>query len=104
MTFGEVVAKHRKGLHLSQKELAEKIHKDDGTPISPQYLNDIEHGRRGAPSGNLLWKFAEALQLPREFLEVVAGQLPEELRLESREPKKVVRALRAYRRALGPPG
>jgi transcriptional regulator with XRE-family HTH domain len=101
MTFGEIIASYRKRLHLSQKELAEKIHKEDGAAISPQYLNDIEHNRRGAPSGYLLLQFAEALELPREFLEVVAGQLPEDLRLRSREPKTVVKALRAYRRAIG---
>jgi transposase len=28
---------------LSQKDLAAKIRKEDGTAISPQYLNDIEH-------------------------------------------------------------
>jgi transcriptional regulator with XRE-family HTH domain len=100
MTFGEVIAQHRKRLHLSQKELAEKIRKEDGAPISPQYLNDIEHNRRGAPSSYLMLQFAKALGVPRDFLEVVAGQLPEDLRRESHEPEKVAKALRAYRRAI----
>ena len=101
MTFGEVIALHRKRLHMSQRELAAKILKEDGKAISPQYLNDIEHDRRGAPSSYLLSQFANALGVHRDFLEVVAGQLPEDLRQDSHEPAKVAKALRAYRRALG---
>ena len=42
MSFGEVVATARKAKGLSQKELAALITKEDGEPISPQYLNDLE--------------------------------------------------------------
>ena len=48
-TFGRIIAEARKGLGISQKDLAAKTRKEDGTPISPQYLNDIEHDRRDPP-------------------------------------------------------
>ena len=43
MTFGRAIATARKEKGLSQKDLAALILKEDGTAISPQYLNDIEH-------------------------------------------------------------
>ncbi|MCB1783974.1 MAG: helix-turn-helix transcriptional regulator [Alphaproteobacteria bacterium] len=45
-TFGGLISETRKGKGISQKELAAKILKEDGEAIAPQYLNDIEHGRR----------------------------------------------------------
>ena len=42
MTFGTLVAQTRKSMGLSQKQLASKSKKENGEPISPQYLNDIE--------------------------------------------------------------
>jgi len=44
---------------MSQKELAGKIKKEDGLPISAQYLNDIEHDRRNPPSEFLIAQIAE---------------------------------------------
>ncbi len=43
MTFGRTIADARKKANLSLRELADQIKKEDGSPISPQYLNDIEH-------------------------------------------------------------
>ena len=40
-TFGELISEGRKKKGLSQKELAAKVLKEDGSAISPQYLNDI---------------------------------------------------------------
>jgi hypothetical protein len=46
-TFGEFIAKRRKKLDLTQRQIAAGIKQDDGKPLSVQNLNDIEHGRRG---------------------------------------------------------
>ena len=54
MTFGETIAGARKDLGVSQRELAMRIVKEDGAPISPQYLNDIERNRRNPPGDHLL--------------------------------------------------
>lgn len=101
MTFGEVIAGQRKAKGLSQKELAARILKEDGKPISPQYLNDIEHGRRNPPGTHLLKQFARALELPEEYLYYLAGELPADLRAVSPNPEQVKAAFSAFRRRLG---
>ena len=103
MTFGSVVAEARKSKNLSLKELAALILKDDGTPISPQYLNDIEHDRRHPPS-DLIMYFAEALDIPIATLFAYVGELTPEVRDELRQaapsPDTVDRAYKAFRKAL----
>src|SRR3546814_7067475 len=62
--FGRQISKARKAKALSQKELAAKIMKEeDGTAISPQYLNDIEHDRSSPTSDHLIRQFAELLNI-----------------------------------------
>src|SRR3569833_499161 len=46
LSFGRYLSESRKRLGISQKELAGRILKEDGEPISPQYLNDLERARR----------------------------------------------------------
>jgi transcriptional regulator with XRE-family HTH domain len=100
MTFGQVVAEARKKVGLSQKELAALIKKEDGQPISPQYLNDIEHDRRNPPSGFLIEQFAQALHIPSEVLYYWAGKLPADVRDVEANEQKVVAAYQAFRREL----
>jgi transcriptional regulator with XRE-family HTH domain len=99
-TFGQVLTAARRKAGLSQRELAARIHKDDGEPISPQYLNDLERDRRNPPAQHLLKQFAAALHLPEEYLAFVAGQLPEDLRTGSYAPDQVQAAFHAFRRTL----
>jgi ribosome-binding protein aMBF1 (putative translation factor) len=47
-TFGTIISEARRAAGLSEKELAAKVKKEDGQPISAQYLN-IEHDRRNPP-------------------------------------------------------
>lgn len=100
MTFGQFVAEARKNVGLSQKELAAIIMKEDGAPISPQYLNDIERDRRNPPSEYLIGEFARQLNLDPDYLYYVAGQMPQDLRDRSRGPEEVQRAFVAFRKAL----
>jgi transcriptional regulator with XRE-family HTH domain len=100
MTFGQIVAAERKQLGLTQKDLAVKVKKEDGTAISPQYLNDIERDRRSAPSGHLIGELALALNLDPEYLFYVAGQFPPNLRDGSRPREDVEHAFFAFRQAL----
>lgn len=99
-TFGQVIADGRKRAGLSQKDLAAKIQKEDGDSISPQYLNDIEHDRRNAPSEHFLGQLSKLLDLPIQFLYFKAGQWPEDLRGNESQPEQVVRAFQAFRQAL----
>jgi transcriptional regulator with XRE-family HTH domain len=100
VTFGWVLGDARRQAGLSQRELAARIVKEDGEPISPQYLNDLERDRRNPPSRHLLKQFATVLTLPEEYLDFVAGQLPEDLRSGSYAPDQVQAAFRAFRRTL----
>lgn len=99
-TVGKVLAQARKALGTSHKELASRIRKEDGSPISPQYLNDIERDRRNPPSPNLLDQFARELDLPPDYLHFLARQLPEDIVPENYGPDQVESAFKAFRQAL----
>jgi transcriptional regulator with XRE-family HTH domain len=101
MSFGEIIVEARLRAGMSQKELASKLRKEDGTPISAQYLHDIERGRRNPPSGVLLTQMAEVLGLPDDYLHFAAGELPDDLRRGSFRPDQVQRAFGALRQELG---
>ena len=100
-TFGQLIANERKKHRLSQKELASKIRKEDGSPISAQYLNDIERGRRNPPGDFLLNQFAMALGIDVEVLDYLADQLPANMRRQSDDPERIKEAFHAFRRTLG---
>lgn len=101
-TFGETIAKARRDKMISQKDLASMVKKEDGEPISQQYLSDIEHGRRVPSSDHLLKQFADALDLETEVLATRAGELPEDVRRETptKDEKQIKKAWKAFRREL----
>ena len=82
MSFGETIRNKRKQLSLSQKELAGRVMKDDDTPISPQYLNDIEQGKRNPDSDAMIEHFARVLELDKDILYFWARKLPADLATE----------------------
>ena len=102
MPFGQIIAETRKKLGVSQKQLAERIRKEDGESISPQYLNDIERDRRNPPSQYLIKQFAKELNLSKDYLMLAAGSLPQELqeKLSDSDPATVERAYQAFRRKI----
>jgi len=102
MSFGQIIAEGRKKLGISQKTLAERIKKEDGQPISPQYLNDIERDRRNPPSEYLIAQFAKELELSKDYLLLAAGTVPSDLasRLTDSDPDAIERAFRAFRRTI----
>jgi len=100
LTFGQYIAKRRKELGLSQKELAEKILKEDGFHISPQYLNDLERNRRNPPGEYLLHQFSIVLSIDEDFLSYLTDGLPADARRLSDDPQQVAAALRAFRKTL----
>lgn len=100
MSFGRTIANVRKQAGLSQKDLAARIKKEDGSSISPQYLNDIERDRRNAPPEHLLKQFSRELNIAEEYLYFLAGQLPDDLRAISSHPEDVQAAFQAFRKTL----
>jgi transcriptional regulator with XRE-family HTH domain len=100
LTFGQYIAKRRRELGLSQKDLAAKIAKEDGSHISSQYLNDLERGRRNPPGKHLLHEFSLALDIDQDFIFYLADGLPDDLKRLSDDPDKVIAALHALRKTL----
>lgn len=95
--FGQLISSARKKKGLSQRELAAQI------GISGPYLNDIEHGRRNPPSGELVGKMAVALGIPEDHLCAVAGSMPIDVQKAAMDqnPEKFQQEFAAFRRAMG---
>lgn len=70
--LGDVINQARRARRWSLRQVAAQVRKDDGTPISQQYLNDIELNRR-MPSPPVLQSLAQALELDYETLVLLAG-------------------------------
>lgn len=100
MTFGHMIADARKKASLSLRELADQIKKEDGSTISPQYLNDLEHDRRNIPADFMLQQFAQILDIPIEILYYFAGEIPTELRGMQVDQGQVIEAYKAFRRTI----
>jgi transcriptional regulator with XRE-family HTH domain len=98
--LGDVLAEARKKLELSLREAAERVKKEDGSSVSPQYLNDIEHGRR-VPSSAVLDGLAKAFGLESDYLHWLAGALPPNLQNSKATEGQVMEAYAAFRRKLG---
>ena len=97
MTFGQFIARAREGANLDQLELAARIRREDGFPILAAYVDDLEHDRRPPPGHHVLRQFAEALQLPLDYLCFLAGHYPQDLREGEYSPERVQAAFRAFR-------
>jgi transcriptional regulator with XRE-family HTH domain len=93
MSFGAKIAEARKAAGLSQKELAGKIGK------SPQYLNDIEHGKRNPDSEELIESLAKALNMDAAVFYYMARRLPPDIKPGFTD-EKIVSAYKAFRKAL----
>src|ERR1700677_468330 len=99
-SFGELIAKQRKKLNLTQKEIAAGIKQDDGKPISPHYLNDIEYGRRGAPPDYVIAQLAKLFRLQPDVLYFRSGRLPPDIRKRPITDQQAAAAYRAAPQAL----
>ncbi len=100
-TLGQVLADARKKRSKSLKEISLRVKKEDGSSISPQYLNDIEHDRR-TPSPVVLEQLAKAFDLPPDYLYFLAGSMPEDLaKARGVTEDQIVEAYKAFRRKLG---
>lgn len=97
VTFGREISLARKGRGWSLKELCALVLREDGSPISPQYLNDIEHDRRNPTSDRMVKQFAEALNLDADWLYYLAGRFPEDIRDKRLSEEEVAVAMVAFR-------
>lgn len=99
-SFGRAIAGARKRKGMSQKALAGLIAKEDGAPITQQYLNDIEHDRRSPSSDHLVRQFAAVLGISEDVLYWLAGRLPAADRRQPVTPERIEQAFVAFRREL----
>jgi transcriptional regulator with XRE-family HTH domain len=95
--LGDVIREKRIAIDLSQKDLAARIKKEDGTSITPQFLNDIEFNRR-TPSEFILKRIAAALDLDADYLVILAGSLPSDILERGVTEKTAKEAVRLFRR------
>jgi transcriptional regulator with XRE-family HTH domain len=100
-TFGTIISEARRAKELSQKDLASKVKKEEGQPISAQYLNDIEHDRRNPPSEFLIEQIASILDISKDVLCIAAGTIPAEFkRIARAQPERLEQAFKAFRKAV----
>lgn len=97
LSFGKTIAKARKEKSINQRSLAESIIKEDGKAITPQYLNDIEHDRR-VPSSDIVSKLSDILEIPVEYLEYLAGRIPDDWRKEQLSESQFMERAAAFRK------
>jgi transcriptional regulator with XRE-family HTH domain len=102
LTFGQAITELRRQRGLNQRQLASEVRKADGRPISQQYLNDIENGRRFPANDQLITELAGALRTDPAFLSYMAGQLPAEMRDLAADPDRLRAAVKAFKETLGP--
>lgn len=98
-TLGSVLAEARKKIGFSLREVADRVKKEDGEPISPQYLNDIEHGRR-VPSPEVLKGLGRTLKVAADYLHFLTGSLPSDLKGRVVSEEEVVEAYQLFRKKL----
>lgn len=104
MTFGEAITEARKNKRLSQRQVAAGTLKEDGLPISAQYLNDIEHDRRNPPSEPIVRQLAKTLDLDLDYLLFLTGRFPSDILELPRDRRDISSAMKAFRRNLGGKG
>lgn len=96
--LGEVINQARRTHRLTLRQLAEQVTKDDGTTISPQYLNDIELHHR-VPTPYLLRELARVLDQDYDTLLALAGAadivVQEYLEAHPHQVEPVIRLFRA---------
>ncbi|MBN2500057.1 MAG: helix-turn-helix transcriptional regulator [Anaerolineales bacterium] len=92
MNLGQYIINKRKEQGINQKDLAEKM------DISPQYLNDIEHNRRNPQTKELLEKFSQHLDIDLDYLQYLAGIIPEDIQEMKLPEDKVIEIMKAFRK------
>ncbi len=99
-SLGDMVAAKRKERGLTYGQLAQLVLRPNGKPVSPTFLNDIEHERR-RPGPEVLAALAEALDLSQDDLHLAAGQLPPDLVAGRVTQKRLQQVLDAIQRIYG---
>lgn len=96
--LGDIINRERRQRRLSLRQLVEKVKKEDGGSITPQYLNDIEFNRR-TPSPHVLRELARELGQDPDLFLMLAGAgtevVREYLKEYPQEQEDVIQLFRA---------
>lgn len=92
MKLGKVITEERREKKLSQKDLASRL------KISPQYLNDLERGRRDCSSEKLLKKFSKVFKIHESYFYFLQGKFCKKDRKLANTQKKFERGIEAFRK------
>ena len=95
--FGREIARLRKKKGYSIREFAKKVLKENGEPMSPSYLCDIEQGRRKPPALEMIGRMAELLDGSLDKLMVLAKRTPPDIKEIVQGNKMLRRVLRRAR-------
>lgn len=98
-TFGEIVFEARKNKDLNLRQCAALILKEDNTPISFQYLNDLEMNRRKPPSEHIIKQISTVLDIPIELLYFYAGVFPKDIN-KNADKTQIIEAYKNFAKSL----
>lgn len=93
-TFGKIILEARRKKGLILRECAALILKEDNTPISFQYLNELENDRR-TPSEHIIKQLSAVLDIPVEYLYVYAEMFPKGIRKHA-DQEQIVSAFKTF--------
>jgi transcriptional regulator with XRE-family HTH domain len=74
-TLGQVLTQARKDKRLTLREAASLILKEDGEPITHQYLSDLENDRR-SPSDKVIEELVRVFGISRNYIYLLLRRLP----------------------------
>ncbi len=96
-SFGELIARRREELGMTQAELAARVIGRRGEPVTQQRIGDIEHMRHGVPRLRVLKQLVRALKLTNiEVVYVWAGVIPPGVSFEGLSEEALLKAWRAF--------
>ena len=98
ITFGKIIFEGRKKKGYTLRECAALILKEDDSPISFPYLNDVENGRR-VPSEHIVRQMSLVLDIPLEYLYFYAEIFPKGLNRRASQDQ-IVSAYKSFVKSL----
>ncbi len=98
-SFGKIILEARKKKGLILRECAALIIKEDGKPITFQYLNELENDRR-TPSEHIIKQLSLVLDIPVEYLYVYAEMFPKGINKHASQDK-IVTAFKTFVESIG---
>jgi transcriptional regulator with XRE-family HTH domain len=99
-SFGEMIARRREELGLTQVELAARIKGRSGETVTQQRITDIEHNRFGVPRAPVMKQLASALKLDTDVLCLWARAIPADIRAEGLSQEVIKQAWQAFREVI----